>query len=63
MMRQRVAAGAAAFALAAPAAHYWRGFAWTLALIVGLAIGAFAFLLVRAAQNLSAWRPRRPSSD
>ena len=59
MIRQRVLAAAVAMALAAPALHYWRGLAWPLAGIVALAIGAFAFLLVRAVHNLRAWRPRQ----
>jgi hypothetical protein len=59
MMRQRIAAGVMAAGAAVPAMHYWRGLPWSLALIIGLAIGALGFLLVRAVQNLSAWRPRR----
>ena len=59
MMRRRILAGVVAAGLAVPAMRYWRGFEWSEALIIGLAIGAFAFLLVRAVQNLSAWRPRR----
>ncbi len=59
MIRWRVLAAAVAMAVAAPALHYWRGLAWPLAGTVALAIGAFAFLLVRAIHNLSAWRPRR----
>jgi hypothetical protein len=45
--------------LVTPLLHYGRGWAWSLAVIVGLASGAFAFLLVRAVHNLRAWRPRR----
>jgi uncharacterized membrane protein len=58
MMLQRVLAGLAALAMATPVLHYWRGWAWSLAWIIGLAFGAFAFLLVRAIHNLLAWRPR-----
>lgn len=59
MMRQRVVAALVALAVGVPLLHYWRGWAWSLAWIIGLAFGAFAFLLVRAIHNLQAWRPRR----
>lgn len=59
MIRQRVLAAVVAFGLTVPLMHYWRGLAWSLSLLVGLALGAFGFLLVRAIHNLSAWRPRR----
>ena len=59
MIRWRLLAGAAAAAVAAPAMHYWRGQPGSLALVVAVAVGALGFLLVRAVQNLSAWRPRR----
>ena len=59
MIRQRIVAGIVGAGVAVPAMHYWRGLSWSLALIIGMALGAFAFLLVRAAQNLSEWRPRR----
>ncbi len=59
MIRQRVLAAVATYAAGVPALHYGKGLPWSLALIVGLALGAFAFLLVRAIHNLRAWRPRR----
>ncbi len=59
MIRQRVIAAAVAMAVAAPVLHYWRGLAWPFAGIVALAVGAFAFLFVRAVHNLKAWRPRQ----
>ena len=58
MIRQRVMAGLAAYLIGVPVLHYGRGLAWSSSLIVGLALGAFAFLLVRAIHNLRAWRPR-----
>ncbi len=54
----RVAAGVATAALAIPAVHYLRGLPWAYATMSGLAFGALAFLVVRAVQNLSSWRPR-----
>lgn len=59
MIRQRILAAAVALAVATPALHYWRGLSWPFAGMVALAIGAFAFLLVRAIHNLRAWRPRQ----
>jgi len=59
VIRQRVAGAMVAFAIAVPVLHYGRGLAWPQALIIGLALGAFGFLLVRAIHNLRAWRPRR----
>lgn len=59
MIHQRALAGLIAVLVATPLLHYWRGLAWPLAAIVGLALGAFAFLLVRAIHNLRAWRPRQ----
>jgi hypothetical protein len=59
VIRQRILAALAAVLIAVPMLHYARGWTWPFALIVGLALGAFAFLLVRAIHNLSAWRPRR----
>ena len=59
MIGQRTLAAVLMFAVAVPVLHYWRGLAWPYALMVGLALGAFAFLLVRAIHNLRAWRPRR----
>ncbi len=50
-------------AVAAPIFHYWRGFPWSLAGLVALALGALAFLAVRAVQNLAAWRPRPLNPD
>jgi len=59
MMRRRIMASMVALVLTTPALHYLRGLDWPLALIGGLALSAFAFLLVRAIQNLAAWRPRQ----
>lgn len=58
MIRQRVMAAMAAYAVAVPVLHFIKGLSWSASLIVGLALGAFAFLLVRAIHNLRAWRPR-----
>ncbi len=54
----RVAAGVATAAVAIPAVHYLRGLPWSYAVMSGLAFGALAFLVVRAVQNLSNWKPR-----
>ncbi len=54
----RIVAGTVTTALAVPAFHYLKGLPWSLAALVGLACGALAFLVVRAVQNLQAWRPR-----
>ncbi len=59
MMGQRIVAGLLALAVAAPVLRYVRGFDWSYALILGLGFGVLGFLLVRAIQNLRAWRPRR----
>ncbi|MDH3402022.1 MAG: hypothetical protein OES32_19695 [Acidobacteriota bacterium] len=59
MIRTRVLAAVAAAAVAAPALHYWRGLAWPFAAVAALAVGAFAFLLVRAIHELGTWRARR----
>lgn len=59
MIRQRIIAAVVAAVVAVPVLHYTRGLTWPFALIIGFALGAFAFLLVRAIHNLRAWRPRR----
>jgi hypothetical protein len=59
VIRQRILAALATALVTTPLLHAWRGLAWQRAAIVGLALGAFAFLLVRAVHNLRAWRPRR----
>ena len=63
MIRQRVIAAVATYAVGVPVLHYGRGLTWGAAFIVGLALGAFAFLLVRAIHNLRAWRPRKASPE
>jgi hypothetical protein len=59
VIRQRALAFVLAAAVSTPLLHYWRGLPWPRAVIVGFALGAFAFLFVRAVHNLRAWRPRR----
>lgn len=58
MIGQRVVAAVATYAVGVPVLHYGRGLSWPFAFIIGLALAAFAFLLVRAVHNLRAWRPR-----
>jgi membrane-associated phospholipid phosphatase len=59
VIRQRIVAALVALVIAVPVLRYANGLSWPFAVIGGFALGAFAFLLVRAIDNLRAWRPRR----